>query len=72
MKHRIVSDCIGWTTTVKKGQRIADANAKPMALAAGTEVEEVGAAVDVAPRSLFVARGDEILEVRAAYLATMA
>jgi hypothetical protein len=69
MKHRVVSDCIAWSTTMKKGQRIADANAKPVPLSAGVVVEEVGVAVEVAPRSLFVARGDEILEVRAAYLA---
>jgi hypothetical protein len=69
MKHRVVSDCIGWSTTMKKGQRIADASAKPVELSAGVILEEVGVAVDAEPRSLFVARGDEILEVRAAYLA---
>jgi hypothetical protein len=69
MKHRVVSDCIAWSTTMKKGQRIADANAKPIELPAGLVVDEVGIAVAVEPRSLFVARGDEILEVRVAYLA---
>ena len=61
---------IGWTTTVKKGQLVSDANARPVELQRGQEVSVNGLALDAEPQTLFVVVDDVTLEVRKALLGT--
>ena len=62
-------DCLGWSTTIKKGALIGDANAKTIPLTKGQEVEVVGPGLAVEPSTVFVKLGDAVIEVRRTSLA---
>jgi len=68
---KVLEDCIGWTTEVKKGALRTSANAVPIPLATGDLVSTVEPAIglDVEPRSVVVETKDGAkLEVRARFL----
>lgn len=66
---RVLEDCIGWSTEVKKGELRTSANAVPTPLAAGDVVEVVQAGLAVDPQSVVVQNvGGVKLEVRSRFL----
>jgi hypothetical protein len=71
-QHRLVEDCIGWTTEVKKGALRTAGNPTPRPLAKGevVTVVEPRVGLEVEPKSVVVETAAGIkLEVRARFLA---
>ena len=68
-QRRVLEDCIGWSTEVKKGELRTSANAVPTPLAHGDTVEVVQAGLAVDPASVVVQTGAGVkLEVRSRFL----
>ncbi|MBX3230596.1 MAG: hypothetical protein KIT84_00150 [Labilithrix sp.] len=68
-QRRVLEDCIGWSTEVKKGELRTSANAIPTPLAQGETVEVVQTGLGVDPQSIIVQTGAGTkLEVRARFL----
>lgn len=66
---RVLEDCIGWSTEVKKGELRTSANAVPTPLSRGDVVEVVQAGLAVAPQSVVVQNtAGAKLEVRSRFL----
>lgn len=71
-QRRVVEDCIGWSTEVKKGELRTSANAIPTPLAQGDLVEVVQPGLAVDPASVVVQTAAGVkLEVRARFLGTV-
>ena len=72
MSERLIvrEDCLGWSTTIKKGVLIAEGNPKTIPLTRGQEVEIVGPGLAVEPSTLFVKLGEATIEVRRSFLTT--
>ena len=68
-QRRVLEDCLGWSTEVKKGELRTSASAVPTPLAQGDTVEVVQPGLAVGPASVIVQTAAGVkLEVRARFL----